>query len=121
MLVINKADVKRILENRKDQVKAKLKNLPNDPKLRDAHNCIKHNIGDYLEEIDIVLSLLKYSECDIYLATDKRRLKMEKKAVDNYKLTAGEWVEIWVMSVYNDDTDTGRDYYVIYCRPLSEI
>ena len=120
MLQGNGREIKRMLENRKDKLRAKLNKVPNNPNLVDAHERMEHNIYSYIMEINDVLSWLDSTEDEVYLA-DKRSLEKEKGKARFSEPVSGEFVEVWEISIYNEESGIGREYYVMYCTPLSTL
>ena len=120
MIVTNVTEIVRMLEERKDRLKAKVKNPPTNPNLLDAHERIEQNVNSYIMDINDVLSMFGYSEYDIVLV-DKKGLEKEQQAADWYDFDSGDFVEIWKVSRYNEKSDTSYFYYAIYCTPMSTL
>ena len=120
MLQGNEREIKRMLEERKDILKAKVKKTPNNYDMLEAHERKELNIYAYVDEINDVLNMLNSTEYDVYLA-DKRSLEKEKAKAFSSELISGEFVEVWEISVYNKAARMGGEYYVVYCTPMSNL
>ena len=121
MVIIDEMIIKDKCKETVKLLEKKLKNPPTNPVLLAAHERIKQNVYSYIMEINDVLSMLKYCELDIVLV-DKKGLKKEKSKACFYELDDEfDFVEIWLLSDYNQETETERDYYAGYLKPLSAL